>query len=146
MPENNDTPKDQQGIEESLNAIKALIVEEHAFLLRLEHRVKMMEMTMMSMPPSTDSHSSKTIRIKDNMKGKLVQLIHTTYESQWYEYSDGSPVSNIQDIVATIGGAIGYDNKNIWQKLNKVYNQGNYLEVFDELQQKAIQFKQKKDK
>lgn len=88
--------------------------------------------------------SAHTYHLAPNMKGHVAKLIASMYDNGMFLKEDNTPASNVEDLAHALGAAFGEDFRNWRQTLNAAIDQQNSLAIFDDLQQKINERKQKK--
>lgn len=85
-----------------------------------------------------------TYHLAPNMKGHMAKLIASMYDNGMFLKEDNTPASNVEDVARSLGIAFGEDFRNWRQTLGAAIDQQNCLDIFDDLQQKIRERKQKK--
>lgn len=93
---------------------------------------------------TTEGKPRQQVYVKEGYYGKMAQLLQCAHDDGWFIYENGDAASNREDTIYTIGRIFGCNYKQIYTKLNKVYSQHNYLEVFDDLKRHAEKYRQEK--
>jgi hypothetical protein len=88
--------------------------------------------------------SARTYHLASGMKGHMAKLIAAMYDYGMFLKEDNTPASSVEDVARSLGAAFGENFNNWRQTLGTAIEQQNYLDIFDDLQQKIKERKQKK--
>lgn len=88
----------------------------------------------------------KKVCLKKGHYSNLLQVLQCAHDAGWFQYLDGSPVTDREDTLYSVGFLFSHSFDDIYKMLYKTYSSDNYLEVFYQLEDKAKEFKKAREK
>ncbi len=88
----------------------------------------------------------KKVYLKKGHYSNMLQVLQCAHDAGWFQYLDGSTVTNREDTVYSVGILFGHSFDNVYKTLYKTYSSENYLEVFYQLENRAKEFKKNRGK
>lgn len=88
----------------------------------------------------------KKVYLKKGHYSNMLQVLQCAHDDGWFQYLDGSLVTDREDTLYSVGILFGHSFDNIYKMLYKTYSSKNYLDVFYQLEKRAKEYKDEREK